>query len=450
MRIAMLSPIAWRTPPRHYGPWERVVSLLTEGLVARGIDVTLFATADSETRGRIHSIVPRPYEEDKSLVPKVWESLHISEVFERAQDFDLIHNHFDFLPLTYSGLVKRPVLTTIHGFSSDKILPVYKKYNETSYYVSISDADRSPELTYSATIHHGIDLEAFTFNPFGGEYLLFFGRIHPDKGAREAIQIARLANRDLLIAGIIQDEHYFETEVKPHLHGSQIKYVGSVGPDRRDILLGEAACLLHPINFNEPFGLSVVEANACGTPVIAFSRGSMPEIITDGVNGFLVSSLSEAVDAVKRIHTISRPACREVAEKRFSKDRMVDDYLNVYNRIVEETRTEDRRPWGYYEILSDSPDHKVKRIVVYPGKRLSLQRHKHRSENWTIVSGHPVVTRDSEQVHLNPVDSIQIPKEAKHRIFNPGPGDVVFVEVQTGDYFGEDDIERFEDDFGRV
>ena len=449
MRIAMLSSIAWRTPPRHYGPWERVVSLLTEGLVARGVDVTLFATADSETKGGFHAIVPRPYEEDKGLIPKVWESLHISEAFERAQDFDLIHNHFDFLPLTYSGLVKRPVLTTIHGFSSEKILPVYRKYNGKSYYVAISDADRSPELTYIATIHHGIDLEAFTFDPSGGEYLLFFGRIHPDKGVGEAIEIARLADRELLIAGIVQDEPYFEAEVKPHLDGRQVKYVGSVGPDRRDSLLGGAGCLLHPIRFNEPFGLSVVEANACGTPVIAFSRGSMPEIITNGVNGFLVSNVPEAVDAVKMIQTISRSGCREVAERRFSRSRMVDDYLKVYDRIVEETKTEDRRPWGHYEVVSDFPDHKVKRIVVYPGKRLSLQSHQRRRESWTIVQGHAVVTRDNEQIPLSPGDSIQISKDAKHRILNPGSSDVVFIEVQTGEYFGEDDIERFEDDFGR-
>jgi glycosyltransferase involved in cell wall biosynthesis/quercetin dioxygenase-like cupin family protein len=450
MRIAMMSPIAWRTPPRHYGPWEQVVSLLTEGLVARGVDVTLFATADSETGARFHAIAPRPYEEDSSLIPKVWESLHISEVFERAQDFDLIHNHFDFLPLTYSGLVKTPVITTIHGFSSEKILPVYRKYNSKNYYVSISDADRSPDLTYAATIHHGIDVEAFTFNPLGGQYLLFFGRIHPDKGAREAIEIARLANRDLLIAGIIQDEHYFETEIKPHLDGSRVQYLGSVGPEHRNSILGGAACLLHPINFNEPFGLSVVEANACGTPAIAFSRGSMPEIITDGLNGFLVSSSSEAVDAVNRIHTISRGDCREVAERRFSKDRMIDEYLKVYGQIVKETTTEDRRPWGYYEILSNFPDHKVKRIVVHPGMKLSLQSHHRRRESWTIVKGHPIVTRDDEQTPLDPGQSIQISKEAKHRIFNPGSSDVVFVEVQTGDYFGEDDIERFEDDFGRV
>jgi glycosyltransferase involved in cell wall biosynthesis/quercetin dioxygenase-like cupin family protein len=449
MRIAMLSSIAWRTPPRHYGPWEQVVSLLTEGLVARGVDVTLFATADSQTGGKFHAIAPRPYEEDRDLIPKVWESLHISEVFERAQDFDLIHNHFDFLPLTYSCLVKTPVLTTIHGFSSEKILPVYKKYNGKDYYVSISDADRSPDLTYVATIHHGIEVEAFTFNPLVGEYLLFFGRIHPDKGAREAIEIARQANRDLLLAGIIQDEHYFETEVKPHLNGSRIQYVGSVGPELRNNLLGGAACLLHPIGFDEPFGLSVVEANACGTPVIAFSRGSMPEIIKDGVNGFLVSNTSEAVGAVKRIGSISRTDCRGVAEKRFSRDRMVDDYLKVYERIVKETATGDRRPWGHYEVVSDFPDHKVKRIVVYPGKRLSLQSHQRRRESWTIVQGHAVVTRGEELIPLSPGDSIQISKDAKHRILNPGSSDVVFVEVQTGEYFGEDDIERFEDDFGR-
>jgi len=253
----------------------------------------------------------------------------------------------------------------------------------------------------------------------------------------------------LLIAGIVQDEHYFEAEVKPHLDGRQVKYVGSVGPDRRDDLLGGAACLLHPIRFNEPFGLSVVEANACGTPVLAFSRGSMPEIITDGVNGFLVSTMPEAVDAVKRIQTISRSDCREVAERRFSRSRMVDDYLKVYDRIVEETKKEERRPWGHYEVVSDFPDHKVKRIVVYPGKRLSLQSHQRRRESWTIVQGHAVATRDNEQIPLSPGDSIQISKDAKHRISNPGSSDVVFIEVQTGEYFGEDDIERFEDDFGR-
>jgi len=450
MRIAMLSPIAWRTPPRHYGPWERVVSLLTEGLVNRGVDVTLFATADSQTSGTLHGIAPRPYEEDKTLDAKTWECLHISEAFEAANDFDLIHNHFDFLPLSYSGLTQTPVLTTIHGFSSRKILPVYKKYNGKAYYVSISNADRSPELTYIATVYHGIDIESFTFNDRGGDYLLFFGRIHPDKGAKEAIEIAREAERNLIIAGIIQDKEYFRSEILPHLDGNRVKYVGSVGPEKRNELLGSGIALLHPISFEEPFGLSIVEANACGMPVIAYPRGSMREIIEHGINGFIVQDISSAVEAVNRIGQISRAECRRMAEERFSRDRMVEDYLKVYRQILEENKREDHRPWGYYEVLSDLPDHKVKRIVVLPGKRLSLQRHQRRTEYWTVVSGNPIIIRDAEEIALKPGDSINIPRGARHRVSNPGNEAVVFIEVQLGDYFGEDDIERFEDDYGRV
>lgn len=337
----MLSPIAWRTPPRHYGPWERFVSLLTEALVEKGVDVTLFATADSKTRARLHAICERGYEEDKSIDPKVWECLHISEVFERAgaaTEFDIIHNSFDFLPLTYSGLVSIPVLTTIHGFSSPKILPVYRKYNGKVFYVSISDADRSPELDYIATIHHGIDLENFTFRPEGGDYLLFFGRIHNDKGTREAIEIAKRASRKLVIAGVVQDREYFERWVEPHINGERqenITYVGSAGPELRDELLGNAYALLHPINFDEPFGFSVVESMACGTPVIAMNRGSMPELIENGVNGLLVSSLEEAVDAVEKVEKIDRARCRKTVKERFTAENMADQYIKVYKRIIE-------------------------------------------------------------------------------------------------------------------
>ena len=449
MRIAVLSPVAWRTPPRHYGPWERVVSLLTEGLVNRGIDVTLFATADSETSGKLHSIVPRPYEEDKSLDAKVWECLHISELFEKANEFDLIHNHFDFLPLTYSNLVDTPVLTTIHGFSSEKILPVYRKYNGRTYYASISYADRSPELDYIGNVYHGIDFDNFTFREPEGTYLVFFGRIHPDKGAKEAIEIAAKTDMPLIFAGIIQDQLYFDTEVKPYLDGSKYKYIGSVGPEARDRLLGEAYALLHPISFNEPFGLSIVECNACGTPVIAFDRGSMRELIADGVNGFIVADVAEAVEAIGKIKAVSRKSCRDFVESRFSRDQMVENYLKIYSQILEETKREDHRPWGYYVVLSDLPDHKVKRIVVYPGKRLSLQRHHHRSEHWHVVSGTAQVTRDSEQIHLTDGESIDIPVGAAHRVLNPTEVPLVFIEIQRGDYFGEDDIERLEDDFGR-
>jgi glycosyltransferase involved in cell wall biosynthesis len=335
MQVAMLAPIAWRTPPRHYGPWETVVSLLTEGLVRRGVDVTLYATADSITSARLRAVCPRGYEEDPSIDAKVWECLHISELFEHGDEFDLIHNHFDFLPLTYTKMTRTPVLTTIHGFSSPRILPVYKKYNGKVYYVAISEADRNPELDYIATIHHGIDLTQFEFRAEPEDYLLFFGRIHPDKGAREAIEIARAAGRRLILAGIVQDRSYFESEVRPYLDGERVQYLGSAGPDLRNRLLGGAWALLHPINFNEPFGLSVVEAMACGTPVVAFDRGSMREIIQDGVTGLLCRSVEEALERLPEIASIDRRACRRSVETRFSADRMVEDYFAVYRRILE-------------------------------------------------------------------------------------------------------------------
>ena len=209
-RVAVLAPISWRTPPQHYGPWEQFASLLTEGLVERGVDVTLFATADSKTAARLVSVVAHAYSEDPDSEPKVSECLHIAEVFERAAEFDIIHNSFDFLPLTYSDLVPTPVITTIHGFSSARILPVFRKYNARTSYIAISEADRRPELDYLATIHHGIDTGAFTLQTCPGNYLLFFGRIHPDKGAVEAIDVAARAGLPLVMAGIIQDQAYFD------------------------------------------------------------------------------------------------------------------------------------------------------------------------------------------------------------------------------------------------
>lgn len=336
MKIAMLSPVAWRTPPRHYGPWEQTVSLLTEGLCARGIDVTLFATADSVTAANLSCVCPRGWEEDPDLHPKVAECLHIADLMEQAESFDLIHNHFDFLPLTYSRLISTPMLTTIHGFSSPKIVPVYERYNSTSCYVSISYADRSPNLSYIANVYHGIMIEEFPFRASVGDYLLYFGRIHPEKGTVEAIETARMFGMRLLMAGIVQDEAYFREMIEPRIDNDRVRYLGSVGPDRRGELLAGAYALLHIINFNEPFGLSMVEAMACGTPVVARFLGSVPEIVDHGRTGFHVHTVAQAVEALRQVPHLDRRDCRRRVSERFHRDRMVEDYIAVYKTILAE------------------------------------------------------------------------------------------------------------------
>lgn len=334
MKIAVLAPVAWRTPPRHYGPWEQFASTLADGLTEAGMDVTLFATKDSITKAKLCWACDRPYEENFDADAKVCEYLHISQAAEMADEFDIFHNGYDFMPLTYSRMMKVPMVTTIHGFSSPKILPVYRKYNHSTYYVSISNANREKSLNYIRTVYHGIRMEDYRFHKQKGDYLLFFGRIHPDKGTYDAIKIAQSLNTELIIAGIIQDREYFDECVKPYL-SDRIRFIGPVGPEGKSDVLGNAKALLHPIRFDEPFGYSVVEALACGTPVIAVNRGSMPEILTDGKTGFLVRSAEEAAERVKDLGTINPSCCRQEAEERFSDRRMIRDYLEVYREILE-------------------------------------------------------------------------------------------------------------------
>ena len=332
MKVALLGPVAWRTPPRHYGPWELITSLLAEGLVERGVEVTLFATADSVTAATLDGPCPRGYAEDEALDGRVYEALHVSHAFGRSAEFDLVHNHLDWLPLAFSRHCRAPLVTTIHGFSDRRILPAYQAAR--SAYVSISDADRVPELDYAATIHHGIDLTTVAFSPSGGDDLLILGRIHPDKGTAEAIEIARLAGRRLTIAGPVQDRCYFTERVEPYIDGDRVRYLGSVDSERRSEILGSAAALLHPIAFAEPFGLSVVEAMAAGTPVIAFPRGSMPEVVDEAVTGFLVPDVEAAAAAIEPATALDRKEIRRVAEHRFAAERMVDDYLALYVSFI--------------------------------------------------------------------------------------------------------------------
>ena len=333
-RIAILSPVAWRTPPRRYGAWETVAGNIAEGLATRGWDVTLFATRDSVTKAQLHAVVDKGYEEDSAVDPKVAEYLHISEAFEHAAEFDLIHSHYDFMALTYSRLVDTPVLTTIHGFSSPKIMPVYEKYR-AGYFVSISDSDRAPGLNYLATVYNGIDLSLYPLQESPGESLVFLGRIHPDKGVHLAIAVARISGLPLLIAGIIQDKEYFEKQVEPYLDDRDIRYIGPVDVAGKNDLFSRARALLHLNTIPERFGLVLAEANAAGVPVIAMDLGSCREVIEDGKTGFLVHGVNQAVEALKKVGQIDRVACRRRVQQCFSIETMVEGYERVYCRIFD-------------------------------------------------------------------------------------------------------------------
>ncbi|MDP9795285.1 glycosyltransferase involved in cell wall biosynthesis [Catenuloplanes nepalensis] len=332
MKVALLGPVAWRTPPRHYGPWEQVTGLLAEGLAARGVDVTLFATRDSITAATLDGVVPHGYGDDPGLDGRVQEALHVAHALSRSAEFDLVHNHLDWLPLAFAAHCRAPMLTTVHGFSGSGILPAYR--DARSAYVSISDSDRAKGLDYVATVYHGVDLDGLPFTAAPGDGLVSFGRIHPDKGTHTAIEIARRAGRRLTIGGIVHDERYFAETVAPHIDGDRVVFLGPVGPADRPRVLGEAAALLHPIAFDEPFGLSVVEAMVCGTPVVAYARGSMPEVVDESVTGVLADDVDSAVEAVGRAVALDRSRCRERARERFGADRMVADYLALYQRIA--------------------------------------------------------------------------------------------------------------------
>ena len=331
LRVALLAPISWPTPPPGYGPWEQVASNIAEGMVRRGLDVTLFATGNSQTAGKLSSVVPVGVNEDPGLNGDVYGAIHTGKLFERAHEFDLIHNNFDWKPLTYALATKTPpMLTTIHGFSSPPILGAYYAAAHRSFFCSISDSDRDPGLNYVSTAYNGIDPDAFTFVDRAGDYLLYLARFHPEKGAHLAIEVAKRAGVRLKMAAIPQDVAYFKELVEPHIDGDAVQFLGEVRGAQRDELLGGALALVHMTTRPERFGLTMIEAMACGTPVLGANMGSIPEIVVDGETGFLCDDVAAAVARVPQLASLSRRACRTRVETTFSAERMVDRYIAAY------------------------------------------------------------------------------------------------------------------------
>jgi glycosyltransferase involved in cell wall biosynthesis len=348
MRIAQVAPPLESVPPERYGGTERVVATLTSELTRRGHDVTLFASGDSRTPARLVPIVERavwhhrpPYQD---LAP-FW-SLTLGRLLREMDDFDVVHSHLDHFGLPAARACRAPVVTTLHGrLDLPELQPVFEEFSDVPL-VSISDSQRSPveRANWVATVYHGLDLDEFTFRPQRGRYLAFLGRISPEKGVAAAIRIAIRAGMPIRIAARMplprtndpaarRDWKYYEDEVQPLLQGPDVEVIGQVGGKQKNDFLGNAAALLFPINWPEPFGLVMPEALACGTPVLALRAGSVPEIIQDGVTGFIRDTEEELAEAVAHLDEIDRARCRAEPEERFSACAMTDHYLEVYEQL---------------------------------------------------------------------------------------------------------------------
>jgi len=341
MRIAQVAPLIESVPPKYYGGTERVVSYLTEELVRQGHEVTLFASGDSVTKARLLATSRRSLRLDRTCVDRLAHQIcQLEDVYRHAGRFEIIHFHTDYPHFPVSSRQPVPHVTTLHSrLDVPDLVPVYRRFQRTPV-VSISDAQRAPLpwLNWQGTVYHGLPEDAYTFQPDPGKHLAFIGRISPEKRVDRAIEIARRVGMEIKIAAKVDDvdREYFETYIAPLLKDRYTDYVGEIGEGEKDDLLGSAAALLFPIDWPEPFGLVMIEAMACGTPIVAYRQGSVPEVIDEGVTGFIVEGIGDAVKAVERVFTLSRKRCRERFQERFTVSRMARDYREIYERLIED------------------------------------------------------------------------------------------------------------------
>lgn len=344
MKIAQVAPLFESVPPKLYGGTERIVFQLTEELVKRGHDVTLYASGDSDTSARLISACPTGLRLDSYYTdPIAYHILMLGQLSRAAHSYDIIHFHTVFLHYPLLRRLSTPAVTTLHGrLDLPDLHPVHHEFSELDV-ISISDSQRTPlpDLNWQGTVYHGLPRNQYMFEPQPEDYLVFLGRISPEKRPDRAIEIAKRTGRKLKIAAKVDnlDKAYFDETIKPLLDHPLIEFVGEIDETRKRPLLSKACALLFPIDWPEPFGLVMIEALACGTPVIAFRSGSVPEIIEDGISGYIVESMDQAIDATLHINELSRKICRQRFEQRFSVETMTDAYLNVYEKVITETHS---------------------------------------------------------------------------------------------------------------
>jgi glycosyltransferase involved in cell wall biosynthesis len=342
MKIAQIAPLGERVPPKKYGGTERVIHALTEGLVKIGHDVTLFASGDSQTSARLYPVYPKSLREADFRNPYTAGSipmLNIGTAYSMQDEFDIIHDHNGYLSLPTATLASTPVVMTLHGALTPENKRLYEGLNNpvNPHFVSISYSQRKPvpNLNFKGNVYHGIEVSEYPFSSADEGYLLFVGRINEEKGVHHAIEVAEFLNVPLIIAAKLDacDTLYFKEYIEPKL-SDKIRWIGEVNSESRNRLMSRALCFLHPVTWREPFGLVLIEAMACGTPVIAFNRGSIPEIVKHGKTGFIAEDAAEMIEYVKRVRTIKRKACRAHIQENFNIGKMVTGYEKIYENIL--------------------------------------------------------------------------------------------------------------------